>query len=232
MRNKSIPELDKLFNEIGTYKKSDELKEVFVFIKKFPRIAPYNAMLLHVQRPGSNYVASASVWNNTFKRTIKPGAKPLVILRPFGPVAFVFELSDTEGETPFPEKLLNPFKVTGKISDSKFNRLIDNMLCDGIIYVEAEHGASSAGFVQINNSNKIAKITKSNKEIFVKILFNMVVNSTHERETHFATVLHELGHIYCGHLGTPNTKWWGDRRYLSKNEVEFEAKVYIYLRYN
>lgn len=80
MKNKSVPELDKLFNEIGTYRKSDELKELFEFVKKFSHTAPYNAMLLHIQKPGSQYVASAAEWENKFNRTIKPGARPLVIL--------------------------------------------------------------------------------------------------------------------------------------------------------
>ena len=78
MRTKSIPELDKLFNEIGTYRKSTELKELFEFVKKFPHMAPYNAMLIHIQKPGSQYVASAAEWARRFNRTINPGARPLL----------------------------------------------------------------------------------------------------------------------------------------------------------
>ena len=92
MKNKSIPELDKLFNEIGTYRKSKEFIELLDFVKRFPHIAPYNAMLIHIQKPGSQYVASAGEWHRIFNREINAGARPLVILRPFGPVAFVFEL--------------------------------------------------------------------------------------------------------------------------------------------
>ena len=118
MKKNNVPELDKLFNDIGTYRKCTDFNELIKFIKKFPRIAPYNAMLIHIQKPGSNYVASATEWKKRFNRTIKPGARPLVILRPFGPVAFVFELSDTEGESfYFPDKLLNPFSVEGKLSE-------------------------------------------------------------------------------------------------------------------
>ncbi len=79
MRGKNIPELDKLFIEIGTYRKSSELNELFGFIKKFPRIAPYNAMLLYIQKPGNNYVASAPEWERRFNLNIKLSARPLVI---------------------------------------------------------------------------------------------------------------------------------------------------------
>ena len=77
MRKKDTPELDKLFSEVSTYKKSEDYKELLEFIKKFRHIAPYNAMLIHIQKPGSEFVASASDWKKRFNRTIKPGARPL-----------------------------------------------------------------------------------------------------------------------------------------------------------
>lgn len=229
MKKKSIPELDKLFLEIGTYRRSDEFKELVQFVKKFPHIAPYNAMLIHIQKPGSQYVASATEWRKRFNRRIRPEARPLIILRPFGPVSFVFELSDTYGEELFPEKLLNPFKVEGKISEHIFRKFTTNLKSDGILYGEADHGTSSAGFIQTGDKSKEIKIIKKNKEIWVKVLYDMVVNRLHPLETKFATVLHELGHVYCGHLGTPNVKWWDDRRFLNKNAREFEAESVCWL---
>lgn len=84
-----IQELDKLFQEVGTYRKSSDFKDLINFVKKFPYMAPYNAMLVHVQKPGSQFVASAHDWLRIYGRKPKVGARPLVILRPFGPVAFV-----------------------------------------------------------------------------------------------------------------------------------------------
>ena len=231
MRNKSIPELDKLFNEIGTYRNSTELKELFEFVKKFPHIAPYNAMLIHIQKPGSDYVASASEWERRFNRTINPGARPLVILRPFGPVAFVFELADTYGTDPFPKELINPFHAEGKLPEADFNNLTSNLRCDGILYVEADRGTSSAGYIQTNRVKREEKIFRKSKEIWVEILYNMVVNRSHPLETKFATIMHELGHLYCGHLGIPNPKWkwWVDRRGLNGKVEEFEAESVSWL---
>lgn len=83
-------------------------------------------MLIHIQKPGSKYVASANEWAKRFNRRIKPEARPLIILRPFGPVSFVFELSDTYGKEPFPEEFLNPFKVEGIISEHTFRKLTTN----------------------------------------------------------------------------------------------------------
>ena len=96
-KKETIAELDKLFQEVGTYRYSADYRELLVFARKFPKIAPFNAMLLHIQKPGSSMVATAGEWRIRFGRKPIPGARPLVILKPFGPVEFVYELNDTEG---------------------------------------------------------------------------------------------------------------------------------------
>lgn len=230
IKKKSTPELDKLFTEIGTYRESTEFKELLKFIKKFPHIAPYNAMLIHIQKPGSSYVASAQDWASKFDRTIKPGARPLVILRPFGPVAFVFELNDTEGEKPLPKEVSDPFGVQGEITKNDFNRLIDNIKVDGVSYSEVDYGSNFAGFIEKRQKDMLQKIVWGKKEICVKIFYELVTNEIHSLETKFATIAHELGHLYCGHLGTPpKCHWWNDRSYLDKNEKEFETESVCWL---
>jgi hypothetical protein len=57
----------------------------------------------------------------------------------------------------------------------------------------------------------------------------MLLNSNLSLEAQYATLVHELGHLYCGHLGTPDQKWWPDRRGLSLAIREFEAESICYL---
>ncbi|HSW57886.1 MAG TPA: hypothetical protein VLH15_05755 [Dehalococcoidales bacterium] len=224
----SVPELDKLFYYIGTYRRSDEYKKLIELIRKFPRVAPYNVMLIHIQKPGSQYVASVNEWKSRFHRTIKPGARPLVILRPFGPVAFLFEYLDTDGPT-LPEELINPFKVEGNISKDKFMRLVNNLKCDGISYNEVDLGVTSAGFAQTTQNGRDQTITMGKKIFQVKTLFDLVVNRENPVEIKFTSVIHELAHIYCGHLGSPHPKWWEDRHKLDQNTGEFEAESICWL---
>ena len=63
----------------------------------------------------------------------------------------------------------------------------------------------------------------------VNIKYNLIVNSNHTQEEKFATIAHELGHLFCGHLGSPNGKIWPDRRKINKNEAEFEAESVAWL---
>jgi hypothetical protein len=229
MQENPNSELDKLFSNIGKYRSTNEYRELIEFIGKFPHIAPYNAMLIHVQKPGSRYVTSALEWEKKYTRTIKPGARPLVILRPFGPVAFVFELADTEGDTPLPNDLLNPFSVKGSVDDYLIENLIQNIKSDGISYFENNFGTSMAGYIQEDKYESYETIYQKTKKITIKRLFNIVVNSNHPLETKFSTVIHELAHLFCGHLGNYKQKWLSDRKGLSLNIMEFEAKSVCWL---
>jgi hypothetical protein len=212
--------LDKLFQEVRRYQNGQDLNGVFEFIKKFRNIAPFNAFLLHVQKPGSLYVATASEWHNRFNRTIKPEARPLVILWPFGPVIFVFELSDTEGDEPFPEELLQPFKIAGGLPLQLSSHLLQNLNRFGVSYHEGDYGSSAAGCIKKSSSVSIVAIGAKK----VKIFYDLVVNEGHSDEEKFATITHELGHLFCGHLGTPDPKLWPNRTHLLLSTREFEAE--------
>lgn len=221
-----ISELDKLFEEVGTYRKSSDYYELLSFIKKFPNIAPYNAMLVHVQKPGSEFVASANEWWYRYGRKPKPGARPLVILRPFGPVAFVFELNDTEGKT-FPEALMEPFKASGNISVSNIEKMRRSMLYEGIASVEQDHGTSRAGSVESIEGTEEFITSKERK--YFRLLFGMVINRNLEPAAKMATIFHELGHVFCGHLSKQNVKWLPQRNLLPRNNKEFEAESVCWL---
>ena len=55
------------------------------------------------------------------------------------------------------------------------------------------------------------------------------MNENLNRGARYATIAHELAHMYCGHIGTPNPKWWPDRGGLAHEVREFEAESVAYL---
>ena len=79
--------LYRLLTDSRLYTKREDYKKLLDFVVQLRNFAPFNAMLLQVQKPGLSYAASAADWHVRFGRTIKEGARPLLILWPFGPVA-------------------------------------------------------------------------------------------------------------------------------------------------
>ena len=63
------------------------------------------------------------------------------------------------------------------------------------------------------------------------VRYELLLNGNHSREAQYATLVHELAHLYCGHIGSPNPQWWPDRRHLNRDTdlCEFEAESVCYL---
>src|ERR1022692_2633394 len=100
--------LDELFRLTHQYNSTKAYDELLKFMRRFRFYAPYNAMLIHIQMPGAKFVAPPHRWLHQYRQRIKPGAHPLVILQPMGPVMFVFDVSDTE---PLPDAPPLPAEV-------------------------------------------------------------------------------------------------------------------------
>ena len=63
----------------------------------------------------------------------------------------------------------------------------------------------------------------------VPVRYELLFNSNLSAEALYATLAHELAHLYCGHLGSPNERWWPDRRGLHLSIREFEAESVCHL---
>jgi hypothetical protein len=224
-RRRTEKALDELFHEAGAYRRSADYHELLQFVRRFPTLAPYNGFLLHVQKPGTQYVASVSQWKRRFNRSIKLGARPLVILVPFGPVAFVYDLPDTEGSDLFPKELLNPFQTEGGVEAGIYSQVLSNLRRDSVYFAEVDSSCTLAGFIRLAADTRVLKVGTGP----VRALYELLVNGNLDIGAKYATLVHELGHLFCGHLGSPDESWWPDRRDRNKNEREFEAESVTWL---
>ena len=206
------------------------------FTARFRRYSPYNALLVHVQMPGATYVAPPSRWLAEYGRQIKPGARPIVVLRPRGPVMFVFDVKDTEpgpNAKPIPEGVLAPFAARGSPVGRQLRLAIANAKRDGVRVSLREEGSQSAG--SIRSATGAARFivfehgVRKPRRVRVPLRYELLMNRDLATESRYATVVHELAHLYCGHLGTPDDRWWPDRRGVPPDVMELEAESVSYL---
>lgn len=217
-----------LLEQSKMYRQSKDYQELLDFVVKLPNFAPFNAFLLRLQKPWLRFASSAYDWRRKFNRTIKEGARPLIILWPFGPVALVYEVDDTEGD-PLPESVLNAFHATGEITEAKiyrFSLLLDKVDIDLKLI---EYGDAHAGHVSAVRESEGLTVQERSKDAKVKPDYRVRVNSKHEPNVQFVTLLHELGHLYLGHLGPDKYLNISNRPRLSRSQEELEAESLAYL---
>ena len=215
--------LDQLISDSQLYTQSKDYKELLDFVVRLRNVAPFNAMLLQVQKPGLSYAASARDWRDRFGRRPKVGARPLLILWPFGPVALVYDVLDTEGKA-LPEDVAS-FFARGSIDLARmasFPPLLTKKTIEWCAVDAGDRRAGSIGVVRRVAENKETK-TKEFTD------YRMCINRNHSPAVQFATLAHELGHLFLGHLGPDKALKVPERPSIShaKRELEAESVAYI-----
>lgn len=211
--------LDELVENALAYRSGLEVRELFKFVTKFPHLAPFNAMLVHIQNRGAQYVLRATEWRNRYGRRLRAGARPYIILWPMSPIQFVFDLSDTEPIDPawdeIPELAKNPFPAKGSVPMKVMRQMHENSPRRRIRIEYADGGTGLAGQV----------VRRTEPEID----FVVTLNCKHSETQRFGTLAHELAHVFCGHLGTTSENLWAERGKLSHETLEFEAEAVAHL---
>jgi hypothetical protein len=100
---------------------AENLADYLSFTTKFRRMAIWNTRMAYIQRPGSHVIASEHEWK-AVGRYVLADAVPIIILWPFGPIRFVYELADT-GPPIDREAMQDPFAVRGTFSDRVMSKL-------------------------------------------------------------------------------------------------------------
>jgi hypothetical protein len=203
--------------------------------------------MAYIQRPGLRAVASEYEWAGV-GRQVLPDAVPIIILWPFSPIRFVYELADT-GPPINREEFKDPFAVSGKFQTGALSRLISNLEDQKTFKVGIE--LRRQGFDRAGSAARVASPVSSEEDAPIGAFaqensktagsdlgphFRVVINDRLDAKEQFVTLTHELGHIFCGHLGgctapgrEDDESGWPDRHFLGIHEREIEAEAVAYI---
>ena len=156
-------------------------------------------------------------------RAVLADAIQIFLLQPFGPVRFVYELSDTEGREIPSEKASSLF-ADGELPQEVYDNTRKAAEKFGIKVVETDqYGSLLAG-----TAAGIAVQPVQDRD--QKTLpFRVKLNGKHDLPTRFAALAHELGHIDCAHVGRDRKGRWPDRSHLPVELCEMKAEVVAWL---
>ena len=210
--------IDQLISATKLYDSSEAIQELFKFTIGLREFAPFNAMLLHIQKPGLTHAATAQDWWQRFGRVPKKGTRPLLVLRTKGPVDFVFDILDTEGRDVPVDAFA--FPTFGDLTDNRFSEFMRAVAKERIDIVVLDSGDGQAGWVRLLTESK----AKTGKNVY-----QLAYNRNHPAPTRFVTVAHELAHLYLGHVGADAGRRVPDRRDTPHALMEVEAEMVAYL---
>lgn len=222
----SMEAIDSLFHDAIKAHGVRVMDEFLEFVRRFNRFSAFNVMLMEMQRPGATAIGSRDQWLSIGRR-IKPGAIPIAILWPFAPVRWVYELNDTYGRE-VPPHTTDPFAVKGAPPGSSWSATLDSADRRGIrVELTDRWGGRRAGIAgALHLTNDAATLPGRTR----RHRWLVQINEQLDAGARFATLAHELGHIYCGHVGAHPEGFWPDRSTtltLGQREMEAEAVAYL-----
>lgn len=206
-----------LFYEVKRIRKSSEYLNYLNFLARFKRYSIFNTNLVYFQKPDTAYFATRKEWLKKYGRTLKKEARPLIMLRPGGPVMFAYDINDTIGDDSLiPERIKQPFIAVGEINFKKASWLQSEIERQKIEVKGVDNIVQRAG--------KVSRVSKHGNP-----RFSIEVNQNQTKEVLFSTLIHEIAHIFCGHLGSEEDEKWEDRKVVTEESKEFEAESVSYL---
>jgi len=140
------------------------------------------------------------------------------VLWPFGPVALVYDVLDTEGK-PLPQDVAS-FFGHGSFDEKLIASFVPIVTKKNIEWSWVDAGDKSAGSISV------VKRTTSDKE---HSQYRMRINRNHLPAVQFATLTHELGHLFLGHLGADKHFEIPNRTQLTQTQRELEAESVAFI---
>jgi hypothetical protein len=134
-------------------------------------------------------------------------------------VAFVYDKEDTEGD-PLPEDVEQTFHAVGSVTKATIGGFVHHLANRGIGLVQIPFGDGKAGYLKA--------IRRSDKPE-VRPEYHVRLNAEHEPNVQFATLVHELAHLYLGHLGPDKFLKIASRPPLPHDQEELEAESLAFL---
>ena len=210
-----------------------EFLDFALFLREKRMYSFYNAALIYCQRSGVNWVETERGWKK-HGRYLKPEANPIVIMQAFSPINFVYDVEDTYGNDDYPpiqRFVYEPINTLERVNLS----LIENVLRRNHIHFgKRALGDRLGGFSENLKPHILEFITYANPKKPpkpIKLFYGVVINDAKPVSQQLITIIHELGHIYCGHLptfkGAQKFGFFSYERHISHCQQEFEAEAVV-----
>ena len=215
-----------LFNEIIDRGLYDNYVKLASFLYREKKYSLFNSAMIVLQRPNARYIETKHRWEKDYNRLLKPESVPIVILQPFAPIEFVYDLEDTYGDKE-PEYIKNAFVFPKlrPLEDKDLSYFINIVNKLGIYYSEKPLGSICGGYATLLNDSIGVQVSGSK---YIDTRYVVIINSRLEDSQKAAAILHEVGHVLCGHVGQDKDNKYIKvpiRNELNHNIEEYEAET-------
>ena len=223
--------VDELLAVVDEYKHPSRFLRLLARIAHFRDYSPHNALLIALQRPSARYVLTPRKWQ-ALGRFVKRGACPIIALRPFSPVMYLYDISDTKVlpgradgfEAAWMEQ--SGRDPEANVPPETLRMLLDNLPLWGISHDTFPTGPSLSVELRVAG--------EGDEDILLPVDGDTVpcrpAYVLHTREgapvtVVFTAIVQALARIFCHHLRCGYERGWESSRRVSPEVEQFELQA-------
>lgn len=213
------PGIDELFAAQPAWRRGARFLRLLAGVARFRALGPYNALLVALQRPKARCVFSPARWR-ALHREVRPDAAPLVLLRPFAPVSFVYDVADTRvmrGRTDrLPADCLLPDDAVpcAAVDDATVQRLLGRLPYWGIGHETLPTGPADVGEIHVADDRAAdLSVPVDGGALPFRPVYVLRTRAAAPAPDLFVALVHALARLFCHHLrGAYERGRWEGRR--------------------
>ena len=228
--------VDALFASVPHFRTPARFMDLLRGTAHFRAYAPYNAMLIQVQRPQARHVLPAARWGR-YNRVVRRTANPLVILRPFSPVCYLYDVSDTRvlpgREDRFPSHWAERAEEDPRedVSPVLLNRLFSRLPLWGVMHDTVPTGPASAGRIFVVDAAPVPdlEVRVGTSSVAWPPAYVLQTRECAPNTDIFTAVVQALARLFCRHVRSAYERGWGAGREQTESVESFETLVATWL---
>jgi len=223
--------VDELLASVEEYARPARFLKLLAGIAHFRDYSPNNALMIALQRPDARYVLTPRKWKS-LGRFVKRGACPIVALRPFAPVMYLYDVSDTKVASGradgfdaswAEESARDP---ESDVPPETLRQLLDNLPLWGIAHDTFPTGPSLSVELRVGGDDDEAlAIPVDGATVTCRPAYVLHTREGAPDTVVFTALVQALARIFCRHLRCGYEQGWENSRRVSAEVEQFEVQA-------
>ncbi len=223
--------VDELLASVEEYARPARFLKLLAGIAHFRDYSPNNALMIVLQRPDARYVLTPRKWKS-LGRFVKRGACPIIALRPFAPVMYLYDVSDTKVafgradgfESSWTEQSARDPEAD--VPPETLRQLLDNLPLWGIAHDTFPTGPSLSVELRVgSDGDENLAIPVDGEVVTCRPAYVLHTREGAPDTVVFTALVQALARIFCRHLRCGYERGWENSRRVSAEVEQFEVQA-------
>ena len=223
--------VDELLASVEEYARPHRFLKLLSGIAHFRDYSPNNALMIALQRPDARYVLTPRKWKS-LGRFVKRGTCPIVALRPFAPVMYLYDVADTKVMSGYrdgfdPAWAAEPaHDPEADVSSETVRQLLDNLPLWGIAHDTFPTGPSLSVELRVaGDGDDVLAIPADGKTVTCRPAYVLHTREGAPDTVVFTALVQALARIFCRHVRCGYESGCESGRNVSAEVEQFEVQA-------